>query len=148
MKNLKTQILLFLGLVVLFTGCSEEFLVEKPKADVFAENLFQSRDGFQTALNSVYSYARQERAQRSGSSFETGIIWKAGTDVVWANYTYNQLRAFDNYGTNLTPADGLLDSVFNWLYDVVNASNTIITSIYKTITKLKQRPFAHLYRSS
>lgn len=126
MKNIKTKILIFLGLVTFITGCSEDYLVEKPRAAVFADNLFQSKDGFQVALNAVYSYARQERAQRAGSSFETGAIWKVGTDEVWGNYTYNQLRAFDNYGTNINTADSILNSVFAWLYDVVNASNLIV----------------------
>ena len=126
MKNFKTQIALFLGLVALITSCSDDFLVEEPKDALFADNLFENRDGFQQGLNAVYAYARQERTQRGGASHEVSLMWKTGTDVAWGNYTYNKVRAFDIYGVNLSPSESLLNTVFNWLYDVVNATNTII----------------------
>jgi hypothetical protein len=127
MKNLKTQIVLFFGLVAFATSCSEDFLIEEPKDALFADNLFENRDGMQQGLNAIYALARQERIQRGGTSHEASVMWKTGTDVAWGNYTYSSLRAFDIYGSNLTPADGTMNSIFNWLYDVVNASNTIIS---------------------
>jgi hypothetical protein len=127
MKKFKIQIVFFLGLVAMITSCNDDFLLEEPKDSLFADNLFENKDGFQQGLNAVYAYARQERTERGGDSHEVSLMWKTGTDVAWGNYTYNGLRSFDIYGTNLSPAEGTLNSVFNWLYDVVNASNTIIS---------------------
>jgi hypothetical protein len=61
------------------------------------------------------------------SSYETGLAWKVGTDVAWDNYTFNALRVFGQYGSNMNSSSGEINSIWNWLYDVVNASNTIIT---------------------
>lgn len=127
MKNLKIKTALFFALVAIATSCSDDFLTEKPRDTLFADNLFVNRDGFQQGLNAIYALARQERIERR-SSHEVSLMWKTGTDVAWGNYTYSSLRSFDIYGTNLTPDNSILNSVFNWLYDVVNASNTIITS--------------------
>lgn len=127
MKNLKIQIVLFFGLVAFATSCSEDFLIEDPKDSLFADNLFQNRDGLQQGLNAIYALARQERTDRGSSSHEGSLMWKTGTDVAWGNRTYGSLRAFDIYGTNIDPSDGIVNTVFNWLYDVVNASNTIIS---------------------
>lgn len=127
MKNFKIRFALFFTLLIFAAGCSDEFLEENPRDTLFADNLFQNRDGFRQGLNGIYALARQERIERVGASHEVSCMWKTGTDVAWGNYTYSTLRAVDIYGPNLTPADNLLNSVFNWLYDVVNASNTIIT---------------------
>lgn len=127
MKNLTIKSALFLALIVFSTSCSDDFLDEKPRDSLFGNTLFVNRDGLQQGLNAVYALARQERIQRAGASHEASVMWKTGTDVAWGNYTYASLRAFDIYGSNLTPADGTMNSIFNWLYDVVNASNTIIS---------------------
>ena len=127
MKNIKLQYIICLILSICALNCSDEFLEENPKDTLFADNLYLNKDGFQQGLNAIYALARQERIERGSSSHEVSLMWKTGTDVAWGNYTYASLRAFDIYGPNLTPADGILNTVFNWLYDVVNASNTIIS---------------------
>lgn len=127
MKKLKIQITFFLGLVALITSCSDDFLVEDPKDSLYGNTLYVNKDGMQQGLNAIYAFVRQERTQRGSDSHEASVMWKAGTDVAWGNYTYQGLRAFDIYGTNLTASNSTLNSVFNWLYDVVNATNTIIT---------------------
>lgn len=126
MKNFKIQYILLFSLLVFTTSCDEDFLTEEPKDSLFADNLYSNKDGFQQGLNAVYALVRQERSDRGSSSHEGSLMWKTGTDVAWGNRTYSSLRAFDIYGTNLSPSDGILNTVFNWLYDVVNASNTII----------------------
>lgn len=126
MKNIIIKVL------VLFTfaaicSCEDAFLTENPRGETFAENLFNDKDGFQQVLNATFALVRQERTEAGDASMERSIIWKAGTDAYWGNYTFASQRAFDEYGANLNAADGTLNSVFNWLYDVVNASNGVIT---------------------
>jgi tetratricopeptide (TPR) repeat protein len=125
MKNLKVKIIFFSGLILLMS-CSKDFLTEEPKDALFANTLFNTRDGLQQGLVAVYSLARRERTETI-ASFETGSAWKAGTDVAWGNYTFNSLRTFDEYGANMTSSSDGVNTIWNWLYDVVNASNTIIT---------------------
>ncbi|MEQ6119943.1 RagB/SusD family nutrient uptake outer membrane protein [Reichenbachiella sp. MALMAid0571] len=125
MKNITIKILLIVS-IVLFNACNEDFLVETPKDSIFADNLFQTRDGFNQGLYSIYSLIRQERSEL-GTSMELSVIWKAGTDAYWGNYTFAALRAFDVYGANLNPSDNVLDLAFNWLFDIVNSSNMIIS---------------------
>ncbi|WP_066222947.1 RagB/SusD family nutrient uptake outer membrane protein [Formosa haliotis] len=127
MKNIKIIIVLFLGLVTLFAGCSDNFLEEDPKDTLFGNTLFVNRDGMQQGLNAVYNLVRQERTQRGSDSHEASLMWKTGTDVAWGNYSYSSLRAIDIYGANLNAADVTMNSIFNWLYDVVNGANTLIS---------------------
>jgi hypothetical protein len=125
MKNLKVKFIFIFGLTLL-TACSDDFLIEEPQDRLFANTLFNSQEGLQQGLNAVYSLARRERTELF-TSFEGGAVWKAGTDVAYGNYTFSSLRTFDEYGANMTSSSTGIKVIFNWLYDVVNASNTIIT---------------------
>jgi hypothetical protein len=126
MKNIKIKIAFFLSFVILASSCSDEFLVEQPRDALFGNTLFVNNAGMQQGLNAIYALVRQERTEKVGS-VEMSCMWKTGTDVAWGNFTFATLRAFDIYGANLNTADETISTVFNWLYDVVNAANTIIT---------------------
>jgi hypothetical protein len=128
MKNTNTKFLIFTALtVLLFSGCNDTFLDEEPKDALFVDNLYASKSGFDQGINALYALIRRERTDRAGVSVEASFIWKAGTDTAWGNYTFNALRAFDIYGSNLNPANNSLENMFNTLYDIVNSSNLIIS---------------------
>ena len=128
MKNYKKILSLIVVFASLFlNNCSEDFLEEQPKDAIFADNLFLNKSGFEQGLYAIYALIRTERTDRAGASVEGSFMWKAGTDTAWGNYTFNAIRAFDIYGTNLNPADNRLTSMFNLLYDIVNSSNLIIS---------------------
>lgn len=119
--------LFFLGFLILFVSCNEkEFLEEHPKDDIYAENLFVDYNGFKNVLNSLNAMVAQERGDQAGS-FELGLPMKIGVDNGWANYTYNMLDGFNGYGVSLNSGYAPLETIFNWLYRMVNTSNMIIT---------------------
>ncbi len=120
---MKSKIILGLCIFTI-AGCNDDFLQEEPQDTLFANTLFVNRDGLQQGLNALYSLAREERSEIS--SYERSAAWKVGTDVAWGNYTFSRLRAVDLYGTNLNPADSVLDGIFNWLYEIVVSANQII----------------------
>jgi hypothetical protein len=123
MKNLKIKAVVFLGLILTTVSCGEDFLVETPKDALFSNTLFVDKEGMQQGLNAVYALARKER-MGEGNDIENGHIWKVGTDEAWANFTIS--RPFDVYDININSSNATIRSVFEWLYDVVNASNTLI----------------------
>ena len=46
-----------------YTACKkDEFLTEKPKDALYADNLFQSYSGFRLAVNALLDWPRQERS--------------------------------------------------------------------------------------
>lgn len=123
-KSIKTFLLI--GFFVLASGCNEEeFLKEHPKDDIYAENLFVNYSGFRNVLNSLNAIVSQERSSLAGS-FELGLPMKIGVDNGWANYTFNMLDGFNNYGVSLNSGYKPLEVIFNWLYRAVNTSNMII----------------------
>jgi hypothetical protein len=106
--------------ILLLTGCSKSILDENPPNILAGETVFKDLAGFESALNGLYNIARHGRWQ--SEKIENAIN---GVDNMTSLYTRSPI--FYNWeGTN-SPADGDLLETFNWLYEIVNASNTIIT---------------------
>ena len=125
---MKKSIYLFclLGILTVLAGCNEkEFLEEHPKDDIYADNLFLDFNGFKNVMNSLNAMVAQERTDLAGS-YELGLPMKIGVDNGWANYTFNMLDGFNNYGVSLNSGYPPLETLFNWLYRAVNTSNMII----------------------
>ncbi len=47
--------------IVLITGCSEEWLDEKPPQLISTASLYTTLSGFEAGLNGMYALVRQER---------------------------------------------------------------------------------------
>jgi len=105
--------------ILLLTACSKSILDENPPNILAGETIFKDLAGFESALNGLYNVARHGRWQ--SEKIENAIN---GVDNMTSNYTRSKI--FYNWeGTN-SPADDDLLETFNWLYEIVNASNTII----------------------
>lgn len=105
--------------ILLLTACSKSILDENPPNILAGETIFKDLAGFESALNGLYNIARHGRWQ--SEKIENAIN---GVDNMTSNYTRSKI--FYNWeGTN-SPADGDLLETFNWLYEIINASNTII----------------------
>jgi hypothetical protein len=115
------QYIIRLSLVILLlTGCSKSILDENPPNILAGETVFKDLAGFESALNGLYNIARHGRWQ--SEKIENALN---GVDNMTSLYTRSPI--FYNWeGTN-SPADGDLLETFNWLYEIVNASNTIIS---------------------
>jgi starch-binding outer membrane protein, SusD/RagB family len=132
--KMKKLYILVLILACTYTSCKEdEFLSEKPKDALYADNLYASYEGFRLAVNALLDFPRQERSEMIQSA-ELGIIWKVGTDNGWANSELSWTRGLNKYSVDLNPAMQLIngdtegrDGIFLILYKAIASANTIIT---------------------
>ena len=114
--------------IIIFSSCSQDyFLEEKPKDIISADNLYVNYAGFQAGINGLYSYVLKER-QGPGNTgnYVFNVPMIQGTDVAWANLwlgtnnlSYVELNTLTSEAINL-------GDLWDWLYQVINAANTII----------------------
>src|SRR5690606_6513126 len=126
MKKILNILIAFVALFIL-DSCSDKWLDEKPPHLITTETLYTNLDGFEAGLNGLYSLVRGEREGRDGSTENlVADIAMIGTD----NIVPNQRGGFGFiallYNTNNESNNSNLRSIFLWLYQTVNAANTII----------------------
>ncbi|MDP3002156.1 MAG: RagB/SusD family nutrient uptake outer membrane protein, partial [Bacteroidales bacterium] len=119
MKILLSNIIKVALAIILVAGCSKETLVEDPPNILAAQTIFKNLDGFEAGLNGLYNIARHGRWQ--SEKIEMALN---GVDNMTSNFRRSDI--FWNWTTSNSPADGDLLETFQWLYEVINASNTII----------------------
>lgn len=124
----KIAILLVFGIFTFYSCNEEAFLLEEPKDDIFAENLFVSYDGFVNGLNAMYSLVREDRG--SSNNVTRAALWQMGTDNAFVNGGSAPTDPFNNYN-NLNSENSLVSTNFNWLYQIINSSNLIINRAEK-----------------
>lgn len=109
-----------LSLIIFFlTGCSESILEENPPNILAGQTVFKDLAGFESSINGLYNIARHGRWQ--SEKIENALN---GVDNMTSNYARSKIF-YVWEGTN-SPADDDLLEVFNWLYEIVNAANTIV----------------------
>ena len=114
----KIYILTLLCLLIQASCNEDTFLLEKPKDAIYAENLFQTHTGFESSLNSVYSFMRQLYVR--GDTRTRDQLWVQNTDNVMT-------RTHDiNWFTGISPGWSEVGDVYNWLYKIINTTNMII----------------------
>lgn len=125
------KILILITVGFLFTtSCDEDsFLLEEPKDDIFAENLFTDYDGFVNGLNAIYSLIREDR--ESQNNVTRAALWQMGTDNAFVNGGAGTIDPFNDYN-DLNSENNLVSSNFNWLYRIINSSNLIINRAENT----------------
>jgi len=106
-------------LFVLAIGCSKKILDENPPNVISSPGLYKNLAGFEAGLNGLYSLARTARGQ--SEKLENVLN---GVDNMASNYGRSQI--FFNWGSTNSPADRDLKETFEWLYQTINAANTII----------------------
>ncbi|MFW6369717.1 MAG: RagB/SusD family nutrient uptake outer membrane protein [Bacteroidota bacterium] len=119
-------------LVITFFSCNDTFLEENPPHILTGENLFQNTEGFESALNGLYSLVRKER---SGGAFVPGNthnfpyfdIATLGNDNSYSNFYHNRIIVYNNWGEYNNSLSSLVSNTWAWLYQIVNTTNTIIT---------------------
>lgn len=128
MKIIK-YILAFTILASAFVGCSELELVEDPRADIAADNLYTDIAGFEVGLNGLYAQYRRERGGSSYGSSNDLMIDPAvtGTDNMFGNERSGWARGGNELDARNTPTAADNRRLLNWLYEMNNAANTIIT---------------------
>jgi starch-binding outer membrane protein, SusD/RagB family len=129
--NIKQTIAASLLLLLFVYGCSDDLLNEKPPHLITTETLYTSLDGFETGLNGLYDLVRQERTGlNNNSSWSRAEAFMSGTDILLTN-SENSGGGFGRialrWGDELNPNTFFITGMFAWLYEIVNAANTIIS---------------------
>lgn len=125
MKKILNHTIAIIAAIILFAGCSEDFLNEKPPHIITTVTLYTSYNGFQSGLNGLYSLVRQDYEGRDGSNYLRKEMWMNGNDNMTSNHRDGFARVAESWpNNNSTSAE--ISSNFYWLYRIVNSANTII----------------------
>ena len=131
-KHIFCSLLLML---VFGTGCRKDFLTEAPRAIIAPDNLYVNKAGFESGLYGLYNLVRRERGGIDGGFNNNGTndmyLTPAfiGVDNAFSPFPAGggqPERIFNSFGVLLNPAQGYLSNCWAWLYQTINAANTII----------------------
>ncbi len=127
-KSIKYFIAFFLLSATI--GCSKDFLTEQPIAIIAPDNLYVDKKGFESGLYGLYNLWRKERRGLDAGGSNDMAITPA---VIGVDNAYSLRPAggapenvFNDFGVRLNSSDGGIKSLWEWLYQTINASNTII----------------------
>ncbi len=118
-------------------SCSKDFLVEDPKDDIFADNLLTDYNGFVSMQSALLALVRDEydRVDKfyGGTEFPSlpmakSLMFSVGADNAFCNNRHNRFAHW-NFPKNIVNMTDFqpFQSLFEWLYTVINTSNMIIT---------------------
>jgi starch-binding outer membrane protein, SusD/RagB family len=122
---MKIRVFSLISLLFLITiACNQDLLEENPPHLITAETLYTSIEGLETGLNGIYSMVRREH---SGDLNFHADMFQSGTDNLTANWNQGfNLAVATSWGTTNHPSNNYFPRIFNWLYELVNATNTLI----------------------
>ncbi len=120
--------------VFLLTACSEDFLDQDTQGIIAPDNLFVDEAGFNAGLNGLYATVRIERAGLPNDNNPTGTtnnlvaeMMMNGTDIMYGNRpaAFDFLNDWGDISLGASASNGF-ETLFDWLYEAINAANTII----------------------
>lgn len=136
MKQYKLYFLTLLLTGLTTTSCKDEFLVEQPLNIIAPDNLYINRDGFESGLYGLYTLVRRERAgigtTASGAPDLANDLASTaamvGVDNAFSLFPASGApeQVFNEFGILLNSINPYVRNVWEWLYQTVNAANTII----------------------
>jgi starch-binding outer membrane protein, SusD/RagB family len=131
----KINIISAILLLWVVSGCRKDFLTEAPKAIIAPDNLYVNKAGFESGLYGLYNLVRRERGGISDgfNANSTNDLYLTpafiGVDNAFSPFPAGggqPERIFNNFGVILNPAQGYFNNLWAWLYQTINAANTII----------------------
>lgn len=135
MKRYKFYLLTLLLAGFTTTSCKDEFLIEQPLDIIAPDNLYVDRAGFEAGLYGLYNLVRRERAgigtSSSGIDLSNDLASTAamvGVDNAFSLFPASGApeQVFNEFGILLNSTNGYVRRVWEWLYQTINAANTII----------------------
>lgn len=135
MKTLK-NIILSATAVLLMAGCSKERLEENSPSIILADNLYVNKAGFDAGLNGLYDEVRRSRSGNLINQINDMMTTPAfiGTDNAYGNYGGTGAGiegVLNEFGVSNNPTVAQYRREWAWLYETINAANTIITRAEK-----------------
>ncbi|MEN8203115.1 MAG: RagB/SusD family nutrient uptake outer membrane protein [Bacteroidota bacterium] len=128
MKTLYRTIFI-IGILGTISSCSEELLVEDPPHILVADNLYTDLTGFEAGLNGLYAQVHWERSGLSRYHGPNDLMIDPavnGTDNMYANYFGSFGNTANDWGTRNSSTSKFYREFWKWLYQTINAANTII----------------------
>lgn len=115
-------------MVLVLAGCSKSLLEEDSPSIITADNLLVNKAGFDAAINGLYDEARRFQSGSTYGSANALISLSAviGVDNAYANYRSPTEDPFNNWKADNNAAVDLYSQEWAWLYETINAANTII----------------------
>jgi hypothetical protein len=115
-----------IALGIPLSSCKDDFLTEAPPHIIVPDNLYTDLSGFESGLNGLYAQVREERDGDTGLNGLRNEMWTVGVDNAFSNYLSTTERIFNTWGPLNTPLASTYLSNWTWLYQTINAANTII----------------------
>jgi hypothetical protein len=113
----------FYILILLFSGCEmSNTLTEDPPHIITSDKLYTDYSGFQMGINGAYSEIRYEIRDASMPF----MIFVTATDNMCPNYLSSFGTLASQWGAVNNSTNSYLRNTWNWLYGIINATNTII----------------------
>ena len=127
MKKIFLIAFAFAALMLGTTSCSDEFLVEHPVDEMYANNLLVNYSGFYSMISAQRGLMRKEHVRPGSSSLTTNSAFNAGCDLYFGNQRSENGRWYNwpNYIKMDTNAS-FIRTMFSDFYTIINASNMII----------------------
>lgn len=114
--------------ILLITSCSKNLLNEDSRAVLTANLLLTNKNGFQNALNGLYDEVRRYRSGDTYGNVNDIMNMQAviGVDNAYGNWRDPTIDVFNKWAILNNPSFGHYNNVWSWLYETINAANTII----------------------
>lgn len=128
-KSIRNTVFLLTLTAVGLGSCRPDFLEEKPVNILAPENLYVDKAGFETGLYGIYNLVRRERAGVADSDPNNDIkngVTMIGVDNAYGNNTSYIERTYNDWGVLNQPGDRYTRQLWEWLYEIVNTTNTMI----------------------
>lgn len=119
MKSIVYNITKVVLIILFLFGCSKNYLIENPPNILSGSALYKNYNGFESGLNGIYSLVR---TRSSSHAWLENVL--NGVDNMCSNHVANQLYMV--WGGQNNAVNSELQQIFEWLYSIINASNTII----------------------
>ena len=127
MKTIAFHIISISIFIFIMAGCSDRWLNENPPNLITTQTLYCNLAGFETGLNGLSRLVREER---SGPDYSVESLradmFLNGTDNMTANLSASFSLVAENWASLNNSQNGDIYQNFVWLYNIVNAANTII----------------------
>ena len=130
----KIYIALLALAAVTVSSCKDDFLVEHPVDEMYADNLLVNYTGFYSMLSAQRGLMRNEHARptndsgSSTSSLTPHTAFNGGCDLYFGNQRSEDARWFNwpNY-LKLDVENSFIERLFRNMYSIINVSNMIIS---------------------
>lgn len=122
------KIILAIALLFMISSCSKNRLNENSSGVLTADQLFKTKEGFENALNGLYAEVRRYRSGNTLNDINNIMNVQAviGVDNAYGNWRDPQLDVFNLWKNLNNSAFSQYSRVFGWLYETINAANTIV----------------------